>query len=269
MKRAHTYGSGPVRVAVVHGGPGAPGSVAPVARRLGETRGVLEPIQTATTLQGQVAELHQMLAEHTSRPVALIGHSWGAWLSYLVAAQHPADVRSLILVGSGPFAEHYVPLIAANRRRRLGQQAWEEYQQLLEQWSQPESGTSGSTAALARLGALGHRSDSYDPIAAQDIDPAPGEKQGEIYRNVWAAAAELRRTGALLSLARHISCPVLAIHGEQDPHPAAGVQEPLAASLPDFRMLVLPQCGHQPWQERRARAQFYLLLEQELTRVGA
>jgi len=268
MKTAYLSGHGPVRVAVVHGGPGAPRSVAPLARQLGETRGVLEPIQRAMTLPGQVAELHRTLAEQTSRPVVLIGHSWGAWLSYLVAAAYPADVRSLILVGSGPFAEKYVPLITANRRQRLGQQDWEEYLLLVEQLNGPGSRTPARAGWLARLGELGHRSDSYDPLALPDADLQPGEEQGEIYQGVWPAAAELRRTGALLALARQITCPVLAIQGEQDPHPAAGVSEPLAASLADFRMVVLPQCGHEPWQERAAREPFYRLLEQELARAG-
>jgi pimeloyl-ACP methyl ester carboxylesterase len=199
--------------------------------------------------------------------VVLIGHSWGAWLSYLLAAQYPADVRSLILVGSGPFAEDYVPLIAANRRQRLDPQQWQEYLQLLEQLGQSAAKTPASYAVLARLGELGRKSASYDPLSLPDTDPVPGESQGEIYQGVWPAAAELRRTGALLSLALHITCPVLAIHGEQDPHPAAGVEEPLAARLQAFRMVVLPQCGHEPWQERQAREQFYLLLEQELARA--
>lgn len=268
MSAARLYGSGAVRVAVVHGGPGAPGELAPVARQLGERRGVLEPIQRAKTLPGQVAELHQTLAEQCSRPVVLIGHSWGAWLSYLVAAQYPADVHSLILVGSGPFTQAYVQLIAANRRRQLGQQDWEEYLQLVEQLNQPDTRTPAGATELARLGELGQRSDSYDPLTMPAAGLLSGDEQGEIYRGVWPAAAELRRTGALLAMARQITCPVLAIHGEQDPHPAAGVGEPLAASLADFRMVVLPQCGHEPWQERQAREPFYLLLEQELARVG-
>src|SRR2546426_5265244 len=57
VKTFRKYGGDPFRVVVVHGGPGAAGSVAPMARKLGQTRGVLEPLQTATTLDGQVEEL--------------------------------------------------------------------------------------------------------------------------------------------------------------------------------------------------------------------
>jgi pimeloyl-ACP methyl ester carboxylesterase len=226
---------------------------------------VLEPIQTATTLEGQIEELHHTLLGQSARPVTLIGHSWGAWLSTLLTAQYPADVHRLILVGSGPFLAGFVPLIEANRRKRLDPQAWAEYRFLCEQLSQADLATPAS--ALARLGELGSKSDSYDPVdppGAQEL--AAG--QDEIYRGVWPAAARLRRSGELLAQAARITCPVLAIHGEQDPHPLAGVQEPLAARLPDFRMVVLPRCGHEPWRERYACEPFYLLLEQELAAIS-
>src|SRR5215211_3749423 len=91
------YGAAPFRVAVVHGGPGAPGSVAAVARELARERGVLEPLQAARSVDGQVAELGDVLARAASPPVVLIGHSWGAWLAALLAARHPALVGKVIL----------------------------------------------------------------------------------------------------------------------------------------------------------------------------
>jgi pimeloyl-ACP methyl ester carboxylesterase len=57
---------------------------------------------------------------------------------------------------------------------------------------------------------------------------------------------------------------VLAIHGDSDPHPAAGVREPLSRTLPDFRFILLEKCGHMPWLERQARDTFYALLREEL-----
>src|SRR5450759_1323153 len=105
MENFRKYGSSPFRVVVIHGGPAAAGSVAPIARKLGEMRGVLEPIQTAKTLDGQVEELRLVVQQNAMTPLVLIGHSWGAWLSSIVAANYPILVRKLILVGSGPFAE--------------------------------------------------------------------------------------------------------------------------------------------------------------------
>jgi len=44
------YGNKPYHVAVIHGGPGAPGEMAPVARELSLSTGVLEPLQTTETV---------------------------------------------------------------------------------------------------------------------------------------------------------------------------------------------------------------------------
>jgi pimeloyl-ACP methyl ester carboxylesterase len=81
---------------------------------------------------------------------------------------------------------------------------------------------------------------------------------------VWAEASALRSSGALIALAGEIRCPVVAVHGDHDPHPAAGVREPLERDLKDFRFLLLERCGHEPWRERHARDRFYSLLEDEL-----
>lgn len=69
------YGSGPFCVAVVHGGPGATGEMAPVARRLSARRGVLEPMQTACTLPAQAEELLE-LGRRIVCPVTAIHGDW-------------------------------------------------------------------------------------------------------------------------------------------------------------------------------------------------
>jgi pimeloyl-ACP methyl ester carboxylesterase len=74
----------------------------------------------------------------------------------------------------------------------------------------------------------------------------------------------MRRDGSLLATVRQIRCPVVAIHGEDDPHPAAGVQGPLATALGDFRFLLIPRCGHTPWIERQAQRRFYDILDAEI-----
>jgi len=40
LEKFRKYGNAPFRVTVIHGGPGAAGDAAPIARKLGETRGV-------------------------------------------------------------------------------------------------------------------------------------------------------------------------------------------------------------------------------------
>ena len=61
-----------------------------------------------------------------------------------------------------------------------------------------------------------------------------------------------------------IRCPVVAIHGAYDPHPAEGVRGPLTSIIRDFRFILLDRCGHEPWIERWARDRFYEILKNEL-----
>ena len=116
------HGSPPYRIAVVHGGPGACGSLARMAEELSRrmNRGVLEPIQAAGTLEELTDELYGQLQTFSpAEQVSLVGHSWGGWLSVLCAAKYPRKVASLVLVGCAPFEDRYVPKILENRLGKL------------------------------------------------------------------------------------------------------------------------------------------------------
>jgi pimeloyl-ACP methyl ester carboxylesterase len=262
VENHRTYGSAPYVVAVVHGGPGAAGEMAPVARELARDRGVLEPLQTATSLEGQLDELRVTLESYTAPPVVLIGFSWGAWLSYIVAARYPALVRKLILVSSGPFEERYVTQLQEIRLKRLNEKDQAEWQAISKALSDPA--VEDKDSLLAQLGVLASMTDTYDPIATAPVVADAIKTQGEVFQSVWATAAELRRNGKLLELGRQIECPVVAFHGDYDPHPAEGVQKPLSALLKDFRFVRLRNCGHTPWRERQARDSFYEAIQREL-----
>jgi pimeloyl-ACP methyl ester carboxylesterase len=260
MQNLKTYGKAPFNIAVVHGGPGGAGEMAPVAKELCPNWGVLEPPQTANSLPGQVEELKEVLTHHADGPAILLGYSWGAWLVVILAAQHPDLVKKLLLIGSGPFEAKYAETIMPTRLSRLPVEERKEMQDLLVQLENPEATTDSQT--LTRLGQLSSRADNYDPLPSHDIESY--ECQTDIYRKVWPQAAELRRSGKLLELAGKIQCPVVAIHGDYDPHPAEGVATPLAGINPDFRLVLLENCGHTPWLERQAKDRFYEIIREEL-----
>ncbi len=259
MQRVRFYGTPPFNTVVVHGGPGAGGEMAPVARHLARQRGVLEPIQTATSLTGQVEELLAVLRGRADAPAVLIGFSWGAWLSYVLAARYPSPVKKLILVGSPPFEESLAAQLRRRRLERLEREEREEFQAVARALKDPDP--EAPDELLARLGTLASKADQYDPILETADDFEPCGPSAAIFRGVWTEAAELRRSGELLHLGREIRCPVIAIHGDYDPHPAEGVREPLATVLSRFRFILLEGCGHKPWIERRARDEFFAALE--------
>lgn len=261
MKNLRTYGSPPYTVAVVHGGPGAPGEVAPVARELSSLVGILEPLQTRNSFEGQVAELHDVLAENGDLPVNLIGHSWGALLSFIVTARYPSLIRKLIMVGGGPFDEKYADNIAPERLNRLSENERIEAMKLIEIINNPVRDYRDKNESMARLSALFARADTYEPLPQKS---EVLEFSEEINRKVWAEVKTLRTSGELLELGKKINCPVVAIHGDYDPHLAEGVTGPLSRTLKDFRFILLEKCGHYPWLEKYARDEFYNILKREI-----
>ncbi len=263
MKNPRKYGKEPYCVAVIHGGPGAPGEVAPVARELSSIRGVLEPLQTIRTVEGQVRELKGILEKYGTIPVILIGHSWGAWLSVILTARYPLLVKKLILVGSGAFEEKYAVNLLGTRLIRLEEKERAEVLSLMENLDNPA--TKNKDKLMTRFGRLMLKADSYNLLAPDISNESEVLKvKYDINKNVWREAEGLRRSGKLLEFAKKIQCPVLAIHGNYDPHPAEGVKTPLSSALNDFRFILLEKCGHQPWAERFARDKFYDILKKEI-----
>ncbi len=259
MKNLRKYGKAPFSVAVIHGGPGAPGEMAPVARELSHNRGILEPLQTARTVEGQVEELKSVLEKNGTLPVTLIGHSWGAWLSFIFTAGYPSLVKKLILIGSGAYEEKYAANIIPTRLSRLTEEERVEVFSLTDTLDNPA--IEDKNTPMARLGRLFFKADSYAPLS---YPSETLEYQYDINQGVWNQAQMLRSSGELLELGKRIRCPVLAIHGDYDPHLHEGVKEPLSRILKDFRFVLLEKCGHYPWLERSAKGRFYDILKSEI-----
>ena len=261
MKNLRVYGKAPYSVAVIHGGPGAPGSIAPVASELSKDIGVLEPLQTKASVEGQVKELHDVLVRYAETPVNLVGHSWGAWLSCIVAARYPEIVKKLILISSGPFEEKYAADITAERLNRLSENERVGVFKLIDVINGDAAGEKDQ--AMARFGETMAEADTYAPLPPE-TEPEPMPASEEINRKVWAEAQQLRVSGELLEMGWKIKCPVVAIHGDYDPHPAEGVKAPLSRVLKDFRFILLKKCGHEPWREKYARQEFFKVLRDEI-----
>lgn len=177
--------------------------------------------------------------------------SWGAILSFIFTAENPAFIKRLILVGSGVFEEKYAGDIARIRLSRLSPEEQREMKTCLVRLNDPLEAR--KDILFARVGEYLAKSDSFDPL------PVPEEViayQYDIFASVWSEAESLRKRGDLLAMGGRICCPVVAIHGDFDPHPADGVKLPLSRVLCDFRFILLERCGHRPWIERVARERF-------------
>ena len=257
------YGKSGPWVVLLHGGPGAPGEMAPVARRLGHRFRVLEPFEHTSgdvplTVARHVADLAEVLREPLREgPVRLVGFSWGAMLALAYAARRPGDVDRLVLIGCGTFdrrsREAYVARMAqrmsADDRRRI---------QSIEARLAVETHRGRRNALFAELGSVYARVQSFEPLAISSEETLPCDEAG--FRETWEDALSLQERGVQPAEFTRIRAPVVMIHGDEDPHPGPLIHESLARFIPDVAYRELPRCGHKPWIEREARDGFFELL---------
>jgi pimeloyl-ACP methyl ester carboxylesterase len=256
--RARTYGRAGPLVAVVHGGPGAAGSMAPVAHALATDFRVIEPFQHRAggpeplTVARHVADLDELLAAQ-GEPAALVGHSWGAMLALAFAAAHPERVASLVLVGCGTFdpaARARMHVLIAERRDDAIVRRFAEIAAIAD----PDEQMRLRAAALRPIYAV-------DPIA-DDVDITACDARG--HDETWADAMRLQAEGVHPRAFATIRCPVLMLHGDFDPHPGPMIRASLLPHLPQLEYRELARCGHDPWIERAARDAFFALLREWL-----
>jgi pimeloyl-ACP methyl ester carboxylesterase len=255
MNNVRVYGTSPINVVVVHGGPGAKGDLQPLAQELSNIFGVLEPLQTLSSINELVEELRKQIVQHAIPPISLIGHSWGAWLSIIFSVKYPELVRKIILIGSAPFEESYAKDIMKTRLERLNQQ-----DRTLAMSLQTELLKASNKKILKQFGSLISKADTFDMLD-YDYDLEFNVEQFQI---IWEEAKKLRSTRKLLEYTEYIKCPLFVIHGDFDPHPYQGVVKPLLKTVKDFNYKILQNCGHSPWKERIAHREFYNILQQEI-----
>lgn len=228
-ERYRLHGAAPYRAVVLHGGPGAPGCAAGLCRALAEYTGVVEHLQSAHTAGELCDEIACLTDEFCGGRAVVIGHSYGAWLALLFAQKYPIRAGRVILIGCGPLTADYVPMLAETRRTRL------------------EAGVSDT--------------DNFCALPGSSGDMLYFDREQHV--SLMQEMSGLRERKELMRIARSVACPVLAVHGAYDPHPVQGVSGPMAGKE-NFRMIVLENCGHDPWKETDAREEFLGMMGREL-----
>ncbi len=253
------YGvSGPA-VVVLHGGPGAPGHMAPVARGLADAFRVWEPWQRRAggeplTVARHVADLRELITGRIApeRP-ALVGSSWGAMLALAYAAEHP-DAGPLVLIGCGTFD----PAARARMHALIAERRSPEIERQL---AALERDLADPDQRLAAMGAL------IDPL--YNVDPLPDEpddgvSDGRGHQETWQDMLRRQAAGDYPAAFAAIRAPVLMLHGSYDPHPGPMIRDSLRLYLPDLEYVEWDDCGHYPWRERAVREEFFAVLRQWL-----
>jgi pimeloyl-ACP methyl ester carboxylesterase len=245
---------------VVHGGPGAPGSAAPLARELADGFRVLEPWQRRSggeplTVACHVADLHALIASRCrgERP-AIVGHSWGAMLGLAYAAAHPGEGSPLVLVGCGTFDAAARARLRAIREARMDGEFRQAMARLDRVYPDPDERLGAAGQLMARL-------DSYDAApgnASEDLGKAACDARG--HEETWHDMLRLQEEGVYPAAFSAIRSPVLMLHGAADPHPGRMIRASLAPHVRQLEYREWARCGHYPWRERFVRDEFFAVL---------
>ncbi len=250
------YGKEPYSVVLVHGGPGAIGSLKGFAKELNERtgEGVVEAIQSKYSIAELIEELYQQIKDNCVEKVTLIGHSWGAWLAALFAERHPELVKNIILIGCAPLEDKYVAEIGSRRFAHLTDEEAELFQRLINNLVTDED--------MEKIPAMFEKSDNYC-LEERELHSAD-KTDSEMHNAIWSEAAKLRTNGKLLEVFKRINSKIYLIQGSYDPHPVNGVMIPLQENGVLCENYILEKCGHSPFMEKYAKDEFYNILRKTI-----
>jgi pimeloyl-ACP methyl ester carboxylesterase len=259
--QSREYGTSEPMVLVLHGGPGAPGGMAPVARGLADSFRVLEPLQRGSgskplTVARHVADLHELVESRCggARP-ALVGHSWGAMLALAYAAAYPGSVSSLVLIGCGTFDPAARARLRAICEGRMDDGLRRRLERLPEEFPDPDE-------RLRVMGNLILPLYSYELVTTdQEVEAC----DARAHRETWEDMVRLQEEGVYPTAFSAIDVPVLMLHGAFDPHPGRMIRESLEPHLPQLEYREWERCGHYPWLEKAVRDEFFAVLREWLS----
>jgi pimeloyl-ACP methyl ester carboxylesterase len=255
------YGTSATTAVLLHGGPGAPGYLAPLARALAGSFRVLEPLQRRSgggplTVATHVADLHEVVRSHCGgKRAALVGHSWGAMLALAYAAEHPGRAASLVLIGCGTFDVSARERLEAVREERMDRSLQQAIDRLPEEVPDPDE-------RLKWLGNLILPLYSYDLIT-RELELEACDERG--YQETWNDMLSLQERGIYPASFTSIEAPVIMLHGAHDPHPGGLIRASLEPYIPHLEYREWEQCGHYPWLERAVREEFLTALREWLS----
>lgn len=260
--RVREYGTSGPLVILLHGGPGAPGYMAPLARELADAFRVFEPLQRGSgalplSVARHVEDLHEIVEPMSppDRP-ALVGHSWGAMLALAYAAAHPDNVSSIVLISCGTFDPAAREKLDATRAERMDDALRRRLNSLADEVPDPDE----RLQAWAKLTLPIY---SYD-VMENDLELVACDMKA--FRESWQDMLRLQDEGVYPASFSSIRVPVLMLHGASDPHPGAMVRSSLEPHVKSLEYREWERCGHYPWMERAVREEFFKVLRLWLER---
>jgi len=168
----------------------------------------------------------------------LLGHSMGGMLALRAALRAPERIASLLLMNTAPGPLGFVDLSQLALAARVGREA--------------------GMAALAQILRARAKDDAARGAADRRVEEEWGAERFRAWRSARVAAMDpvayealgraLVEQEDLSHRLAEIRCPTEVLVGELD-HEFRAPSEVLARGIPDARLTVLPEAGHQPQHE--------------------
>ncbi len=260
--KIRSYGaSGPV-IIVLHGGPAAAGTAAPLARGLADSFKVIEPLQRGSgkeplTVVCYIDDLHELIKSRCNniRP-ALVGESWGAMLALAYSAEHPESAGPLVLIGCGTFDKNSRNILQKNLEERTSCRLKKRINLLEEHFPDPGE-------RIIKTHELSEKLYSVAPVKSANEDLIePFDFQA--HKETWEDMVYQQETGIYPAAFSVIKPPVIMLHGKFDPHPGREIRDSLKPYLPQLEYREWEKCGHSPWNEKYVKDDFFKVIKEWL-----
>lgn len=256
-----TQGTGPPLV-LCHGGPGLWDDLRPVANSVDDLvtvhrydqRGGGRSSKTPPYTVSKFVEDLESLREHWGYEQWIVGgHSWGASLALAYAVQHPDRVEGIVSVSGTGLGWGWHAEYKQEVRRRLGEERESELNALKNKRDKLDVGSEEFAAVDRQICRIQWSTDFANAERAPELVEALIDERFipnyEVNKMVTEDWKQLSVTQTFRTAVSRIACPVLIVHGVDDPRPVSAVEQ-FAKSLPDARLELIDGVGHFPWIER-------------------
>lgn len=259
--RIGIYGQDGHSVIVLHGGPAAYGGSDAVAKELSKKFRVYAPWQRRSGCIKLTVDIHvedlRSLIETTipDKKAAIVGESWGAMLALAFSSKYPTMCKCIALVGCGTYTEEARQELARTRQERIRSHLSKN----------PEFNTDLQLGFLEQILKWHDMTDTFSRLENTGEMSPEGEFDRQAFDETWGDMLRCQKENIYPDSFDNITCPVIMLHGEYDPHPGKMTAEHLKSYIPQLEYKQFSKCGHAPDIEKYARKEFYEFLVSWLT----
>lgn len=264
------YGKGQRTIILLHGGPSLYGYMMSLGEYLIDDFQVIDYAQKGThenpatdeeevNLENHIKDLDEIVSSIDEKPI-LIGHSWGANLALLYAAQYSSKIEKVVCLGTASLSEEIGDLFSerfSERLTELDKTKLENINRRLEDAKSSSRINEIMNERLAITSPLYH----FERETEEKLPKCKWEFDSfqDSIDSLWDFIEEGGIPGELAK----ITCPVLVFHGDKDVFPPTETFEFLETNISNIKTFLIEKSGHFPWLEKNS-SELLKLLRSEL-----